>query len=169
MVRELPAVLREPGRRATFYRVYGETDLREILPTIRVPTLVLYRRELREQMLDLAQRIKGARAWRSKARASRISRHDARGRGLRLRMEAEPVPDTVLATVMFTDIVGSTERAAALGDRAWRELCTITTSSCGVSWRAFAARSSIRPVTASSRSSTGQPARSRALARSWGR
>jgi class 3 adenylate cyclase len=37
-------------------------------------------------------------------------------------MEAEPVPDTVLATVLFTDIVGSTERAAALGDRAWREL-----------------------------------------------
>ncbi len=37
-------------------------------------------------------------------------------------MEAEPVPDTVLATVMFTDIVGSTERAATLGDRAWRDL-----------------------------------------------
>ncbi len=31
-------------------------------------------------------------------------------------------PDRVLATVLFTDIVGSTERAAALGDRAWREL-----------------------------------------------
>ena len=36
--------------------------------------------------------------------------------------EAEPVPDTVLATIMFTDIVGSTERAASLGDRAWRDL-----------------------------------------------
>ena len=36
--------------------------------------------------------------------------------------EAEPVPDTVLATILFTDIVGSTERAASLGDRAWREL-----------------------------------------------
>src|SRR5439155_12641607 len=35
---------------------------------------------------------------------------------------AEPVPDTVLATVLFTDIVGSTERAAELGDRAWRDL-----------------------------------------------
>ena len=32
------------------------------------------------------------------------------------------VPDSVLATVLFTDIVGSTERAAELGDRAWREL-----------------------------------------------
>jgi class 3 adenylate cyclase len=32
------------------------------------------------------------------------------------------VPDSVLATMLFTDIVGSTERAAELGDRAWREL-----------------------------------------------
>jgi class 3 adenylate cyclase len=32
------------------------------------------------------------------------------------------LPDTVLATILFTDIVGSTERAAELGDRAWREL-----------------------------------------------
>ena len=35
---------------------------------------------------------------------------------------AERVPDRVLVTILFTDIVGSTERAAALGDRAWREL-----------------------------------------------
>ena len=34
----------------------------------------------------------------------------------------ESEPDRVLATVLFTDIVGSTERAAALGDRVWREL-----------------------------------------------
>jgi class 3 adenylate cyclase len=34
----------------------------------------------------------------------------------------EPVPDRVLATILFTDIVGSTEHVAALGDRAWREL-----------------------------------------------
>jgi class 3 adenylate cyclase len=32
------------------------------------------------------------------------------------------VPDTVLATILFTDLVGSTERAAELGDRAWRDL-----------------------------------------------
>ena len=36
--------------------------------------------------------------------------------------ETEPVPDTVLATVLFTDIVGSTERAASLGDRRWRDV-----------------------------------------------
>jgi class 3 adenylate cyclase len=36
--------------------------------------------------------------------------------------EQRPIPDTVLATVLFTDLVGSTERAVELGDRAWREL-----------------------------------------------
>ena len=36
--------------------------------------------------------------------------------------QAPVVPDTVLATLLFTDIVGSTERAAELGDRGWREL-----------------------------------------------
>jgi len=36
--------------------------------------------------------------------------------------QADAVPDTVLATILFTDIVGSTARAAALGDSAWREL-----------------------------------------------
>ena len=112
-----------PGAALTFYRVYGETDLREMLPTIRVPTLVLYRRNLRDQMLDLAQRIHGAQALEVegvgfkgfKAMTREVERFVSG-------MEAEPVPDTVLATVMFTDIVGSTERAAALGDRAWRDL-----------------------------------------------
>ena len=36
--------------------------------------------------------------------------------------EAPAIPDSVLATIMFTDIVGSTERATALGDRDWRDL-----------------------------------------------
>jgi pimeloyl-ACP methyl ester carboxylesterase len=112
-----------PGAALTFFRVYGETDLREMLPTIRVPTLVLYRGELREQMLDLARRVTG----------SRTVEIDGIGVGLFEPMtreieaflagtESEQVPDTVLATVLFTDIVGSTERAARLGDRAWRDL-----------------------------------------------
>jgi class 3 adenylate cyclase len=37
-------------------------------------------------------------------------------------VRAAPEPDRVLATVMFTDIVGSTEQAAAIGDRAWRDM-----------------------------------------------
>src|SRR5262245_24899268 len=112
-----------PGAALTFYRVYGETDLREMLPTIRVPTLVLYRRQLREQMLDLAARIKGARALEIEGSGFTLFEGMTREVEAFLSdMEAEPVPDTVLATVMFTDIVGSTERAATLGDRAWRDL-----------------------------------------------
>jgi class 3 adenylate cyclase len=113
-----------PGAALIFFRVFGETDLREMLPTIRVPTLVLYRGSMRDQMLDLAGRIRDAQALEvdetSFATAFRdISREvEAFLSGV----HAEPVPDTVLATVLFTDIVGSTERAAELGDRAWRNL-----------------------------------------------
>jgi class 3 adenylate cyclase len=84
---------------------------------------VLYRRAQRDQMLDLAQRIHGAEALEIEGVGFKAFKGMTREveRFLSGR-QAEPVPDTVLATVMFTDIVGSTERAAALGDRAWREL-----------------------------------------------
>ena len=117
-----------PGAALTFYRVYGETDLRDILPTIRVPTLVLYRREQRDQMLDLAQRIKGARAAEIEGQGfSAFGPMTGEVEAFVSDMEAEPTASTVLATVLFTDIVGSTERAAALGDRAWRDLLPATT------------------------------------------
>jgi class 3 adenylate cyclase len=112
-----------PGAALTFLRVYGETDLRETLRAIRVPTLVLYRPEHRAQMLDVAQRVKGAHAL--EIDGDGFSTFEGLTREVEAFLagrEAAPVPDTVLATIMFTDIVGSTERAAALGDRAWREL-----------------------------------------------
>jgi class 3 adenylate cyclase len=112
-----------PGAALTFLRVYGETDLREMLPTIRVPTLALYRPEHRDQMIDLAKRVKGAHALEIGGQG--FSVFEAMTREVEAFLserEAEPVPDTVLATILFTDIVDSTERAAALGDRAWRDL-----------------------------------------------
>jgi class 3 adenylate cyclase len=112
-----------PGAALTFFRVYGETDLREMLPTIRVPTLVLYRPAARDQMLDLARRIDGARALEVALPGFKAFEDVTREVEAFLSdMRVEPVPDTVLATVLFTDIVASTERAAALGDRAWRDL-----------------------------------------------
>jgi class 3 adenylate cyclase len=108
-------------------RAWIETDLRDVLPAVRVPTLVLYREcEYKPYSLDVARRIPSARALR-------ISGRDAWGIFLSPELpneverfvagESSPeVPDTVLATLLFTDIVGSTERAAAAGDRAWREL-----------------------------------------------
>src|SRR6266516_3340187 len=105
---------------------FSETDLGEVLPAVRVPTLVLYREPFESKSLEVASRIPGARAMRISGNdyfdiflspdvVDEIERFVAGE-------EAPAVPDSVLATVMFTDIVGSTERAAALGDRAWRDL-----------------------------------------------
>jgi class 3 adenylate cyclase len=112
-----------PGAALSFFRAYGETDLRDVLPTIRVPTLVLYRPAQRDQLLDLARRIPDARAIESRKPGFKGFEDLTREVEAFLSgVQAEPVPDTVLATVLFTDIVGSTERAAVLGDRAWRDL-----------------------------------------------
>jgi class 3 adenylate cyclase len=110
-------------------RAFFETDLREILPAVRVPTLVLYREHTApdpEEPFEYAARVPGARTmrlsgtdyfdlYRSPEAVDEIERF--------LAGEEAPEPvDSVLATVMFTDIVGSTQRAAELGDRAWRDL-----------------------------------------------
>lgn len=110
-------------------RAYFETDLSDVLPAIRVPTLVLYRKapfDTEHDALHVAARIPGARAMR-------VSGEDYFELCLSLDIvdeierfvageEAPSVPTSVLTTVMFTDLVGSTERASALGDSAWREL-----------------------------------------------
>ena len=107
-------------------RAWFETDLREVFPSIRVPTLVLYREVHEELGRDVAGRIPGAQSvrvsggdylqiWLSPEIPDKVERFVA----------GEPVvdvPDTVLATVLFTDIVGSSAVAAEVGDRAWREL-----------------------------------------------
>jgi class 3 adenylate cyclase len=79
---------------------------------------------VRDQMLDLAGRIKDARALEidEQSFASAFRDITKEVEGFLSGMRPEPVPATVLATVLFTDIVGSTERAAMLGDRAWRDL-----------------------------------------------
>jgi class 3 adenylate cyclase len=110
-------------------RAYFETDLRDVLPAVQAPTLILYRRgSIGEEgrALDVAARIPGARAMR-------VSGDDNFGIFLSLDIadeierfvageEAPSIPDSVLATVMFTDLVDSTKRAAQLGDSAWRDL-----------------------------------------------
>jgi class 3 adenylate cyclase len=111
-----------PGAALTFFRVYGETDLRDMLPTIRVPTLVLHSSVNRDQMLDLARRIPNARALEVRRPGFTIFEDLTREVEAFLSgVQGEALPDTVLATVLFTDIVGSTELAATVGDRAWRD------------------------------------------------
>lgn len=107
-------------------RALRETDLREVFPAVRVPTLVLYRSPMANEALNVAAQI-------SSSRAMRVSGDDSFGIFLSLDAvdeierfvageEALYVPESVLTTIMFTDIVDSTERAAELGDRVWRDV-----------------------------------------------
>ncbi|HXE45196.1 MAG TPA: adenylate/guanylate cyclase domain-containing protein [Conexibacter sp.] len=120
-----------PGALRLLFDMAGETDVRDVLPSIAAPTLVLHRRD--DPLIDvrhshyLAEHIPGARYVELEGRDNLIVVGDSDG----LLAEVErfltgthtpPEPDRVLATVMFTDIVGSTETAARIGDRAWREL-----------------------------------------------
>jgi class 3 adenylate cyclase len=108
-----------------------ERDLRGILPAIRVPTLVLHRARNRfigvEHGRLLAQQIAGARFVEipGEDHLFHVGETDAMLGEIEeflTGVRAAPGADRVLATLLFTDIVGSTERAALLGDRAWREL-----------------------------------------------
>jgi class 3 adenylate cyclase len=124
-----PAVMRAIGE------VGEELDVRHLLPSIRVPTLLAHGTDDITNPIQearyAAERISGARllelpAERHIPTGPQLERMlDEVERFLRDAAEgeaAEEEPDRVLATVLFTDIVGSSERAAALGDRAWREL-----------------------------------------------
>ncbi|HSD11745.1 MAG TPA: adenylate/guanylate cyclase domain-containing protein [Candidatus Binatia bacterium] len=108
-----------------------EKDLRGILPAIRVPTLVLHRAANRfidvRQGRYLAEHIPGAKFVEVPGGDHLFHLGETEtmlGEIEEFLTGERPVPETdrVLATVLFTDIVGSTERAAALGDHAWRSL-----------------------------------------------
>jgi pimeloyl-ACP methyl ester carboxylesterase len=132
--RRLAAYFRQsasPGAAAALTRMNTEIDVRAVLPTIHVPVLIMHRTDdLDSNVAEgrwIANQIPGARfvelpgndhlPWvgdqdRMVEELERFLTGDAR----------PPAPDRVLATLLFTDIVGSTERAAALGDRAWKAL-----------------------------------------------
>ena len=119
-----------PGAAITVMRMNMEIDVRHVLPSVHVPTLIVHRTGDRVISVDqgryLAAHIQGARlAELSGDDHLPYSNSDQIIDEVEefltgTRHEAEI--DRVLATVLFTDIVGSTERAAALGDRRWREL-----------------------------------------------
>jgi class 3 adenylate cyclase len=109
-------------------RAFSETDLSDVLPAVRVPTLVLYRAKsyfepYTREVAQLIPRAKLVAASGSEASLIFLSPEipDELERFVHGAQEPE-VPESVLATLLFTDIVGSTEKAASLGDRAWREL-----------------------------------------------
>ena len=105
--------------------------MRKVLPSIRVPTLVAHRRDDSfinfRHSLYFAEHIPGARLLELEGSDSLFSIGDTDAflgeveeflTGTRHERE----PDRMLATVLFTDICKSTERAAELGDARWREL-----------------------------------------------
>jgi class 3 adenylate cyclase len=109
----------------------AEWDLRPVLGSIRVPTLVLHHQSTRNVRPDhgryLAEHIEGARYLDLPGADALIYREDvditlSEIRAFVTGVRQAPESDRVLATVLFTDIVGSTDRATALGDRGWREL-----------------------------------------------
>ena len=120
-----------PGAAVALLRMNSQIDVRDVLPTIRVPTLVMHRRDDRDAHVEegrwIASRIPGAKYVELPGDDHLIWAGDVD----EVVEEVEefltgsrPVhgADRVLATVLFTDVVGSTERAAALCDRRWTEL-----------------------------------------------
>ena len=120
-----------PGAAAALLRMNTEIDIRSVLPAIRVPTLVMHRTGDTDVNVEegrwIADQIPGAKfveipggdhvPWVGDQEAILATTEE-------FLTGERPLPeaDRVLVTVLFTDIVGSTELAAELGDRRWREL-----------------------------------------------
>jgi class 3 adenylate cyclase len=124
-----------PGAARQLELMNLEIDIRDVVGAIRVPTLVLHRTGDPNVNVEagrwLAQHIPGARLLELPGAEHdwAVGNRDQIVAPIRefllplAEMESTAAePDTVLATVLFTDIVGSTARAAKLGDRRWREL-----------------------------------------------
>jgi class 3 adenylate cyclase len=120
-----------PSTIRRIFKLIGEFDVRDVLPSIRVPTLVMHRAGDTfikvEHSRYAASKIPGARYVELEGDENMFSLGDWEGligeieeflTGTRHDRE----PDRMLATVLFTDICDSTRRAAEMGDRGWRFL-----------------------------------------------
>ena len=120
-----------PGTIRRIFDLIGEYDIRDVLPSIRVPTLVMHREHDTfikvEHSRYMASKIPGARYVELEGEDNMFSLGDSEAvigeieeflTGTRHERE----PDRMLATVLFTDICDSTSRAAEMGDRGWRFL-----------------------------------------------
>jgi class 3 adenylate cyclase len=114
-----------PAAWVEFRRMQMDLDISDVLPAIRVPTLVLSKDFVGDQGEPIAEQIPDSELVRIPGRGGAIQENDYAAEAIEAFLAGAKqlkVPDTVLATVLFTDLVGSTERAVELGDRAWREV-----------------------------------------------
>jgi class 3 adenylate cyclase len=120
-----------PKAAAALLRMNTQIDVRDVLPTIGVPTLLLYRTHDADVHVDegryIAERIRGSTFVELPGADHLMWTGDADAlldevEGFLTGVRRGPDPDRVLATVLFTDVVGSTETATRIGDRAWRSL-----------------------------------------------
>ena len=122
-----------PAAALEFDEVWCALDVRAILGTVQAPTLVLQRSDVFDEGAEppsryLAERIPGARYKELPGRDHIIIAGDAERvveiteRFVRSIRAEETEFERALATVLFTDIVGSTERAASVGDAWWKTL-----------------------------------------------
>ena len=121
-----------PRDAIAFLSMAMDIDVRDVVPSVRVPTLIVHRVDDPichvENARFLAANIPEAHyvelpgnfhiPWAGSGGDEILEEIREFLTGVR----ESPEPDRVLATVLFTDIVGSTERATQLGDRRWREL-----------------------------------------------
>lgn len=124
-----------PGALTALHRMNREIDVRHVLPAVRVPTLVLHGEEDRIVPVEVARYV-AARIPTARLVEVPGLGHLAIGAGDAIADQIEQFvgeiwcsggweesePERALATILFTDIVGSTAKAAELGDRRWREL-----------------------------------------------
>jgi class 3 adenylate cyclase len=119
-----------PAEAVAFHRMMTDGDIRDVLPAVRCPTLIFHRPASRDEAGDIASRIDGAKlievpglvdgfSWANPAANAFMLEETRRFVG---GVGGPMSVDRVLATVLFTDIVGSTERASELGDREWGRL-----------------------------------------------
>jgi class 3 adenylate cyclase len=119
-----------PGMARALWHAVTQGDIREVLPAIRVPTLIIHHTDSQipvENARYAVEHVPGARLVELNGTDHLPMGHDAD----RIAGEIEEFltgardakePDRKLATVLFTDIVGSTEMAASLGDSEWKRL-----------------------------------------------
>lgn len=120
-----------PAAALALTRINYEIDVRHILTAIRVPTLVLH------SVGDMTVDVRGSRHIAASIAGAKYVEFPGRDH-LPWGTDADAIldeveefltgerhgsePDRILATILFTDIVGSTDRAVVLGDRRWRDL-----------------------------------------------